>query len=99
MGSSKISRLAPDSIIIASATRARSPPESVPARRCTESPREAEAAEVTLNGSAPPVRPEVRDDVVQGLLGRHLRQVLAIVGDPHRVRDPELARVHRTLAA
>ena len=38
VGSSKMRKFAPDSIIMASATRAVSPPESDPARRCTESP-------------------------------------------------------------
>ena len=44
------------------------------------------------------MRPEIGDHVVEGSVGRHLAEVLPVVGDPHRVRDPDLPGVHRALA-
>ena len=83
---------------MASATRARSPPDSEPARRSTESPEKPKRPRCPWIGAAAPVRAQVGDDVVQRAVARHLREILAVVRDPHRVRYPHLAAVQRPLA-
>ena len=70
VGSSRTSRFARGSIIIASATRARSPPESVRRLPLHLVAGEAEAAEVALDEPALPERPQVVDHVVERLVER-----------------------------
>jgi hypothetical protein len=51
---------------------------------------EAEATEVALDRPASPLGAEVADDLVQGLVERDLRHVLAIVGRRDRPPEPQL---------
>jgi hypothetical protein len=77
--------LARESIIIASATRARSPPESVSARRSTSSPEKPKRPRWPLHEPALPGGAEVLDDVVERLAERHLPHVLPVVRHLDRV--------------
>ena len=98
VGSSKMRKLAPESIIMASATRAVSPPESDRRPALHRVPGESEAAEVALDRAAAPGGPEIGDDLVERAILRHLRQVLAVVGDAHRVGHADLTGVRCALA-
>ena len=98
VGSSSMRRFARASVMSASATRARSPPLSVPISRKHFVAAEAERAEMVLHLAAVPERPLLLDRVEHRLAERKVGEVLPEPRRRDRAADPRLAARRRAIA-